>query len=244
MDPRNAMSLCLVALLIAIGGCDSGPVTMQQQPPPPIPQPSGISIRPNTAIARSLDLTLSVVGPAFFNDPHHKSLVAWSAGGTDTFLATTFVDGTHLSAVIPADLLFTPVTAQVVVETGDPVSSLPLTKSNAVTFTVTPIPAGAVVIDSIAPTSATAGSSDITLTVMGANFVNGGHQKSSVVWSESGTDTFLSTTLVSSTQLTAVIPAALLANPGTVQILVETGDPLSSLPGTKSNAVIFTVNSP
>ena len=242
MNPRNAISLCLLALLIAIGGCGSGPVTTQQPSPPP-PSAQGISISPRGAIAHIPDLRLSVVGPVFFNDPDKKSLVVWSANGSDTTLATTFIDNTHLSAVIPAALLSAPVTAQVFVATNDLASSLPPTKSNSVPFLVSPVPAGTSVITSISPTSATAGSSDLTLTLTGVEFVSPNFLRS-VVWSTSIGDTHLATTFVSSTQLTAVIPADLMANPGTAQILVETVGVGSSLPPTKSNAISFDVNSP
>ena len=73
--------------------------------------------------------------------------------------------------------------------------------------------------------SAVAGSPALFLTVTGSNFADADHNQSLVIWSANGVDTILDTTFVSSTKLTAAIPAALLANPVTANVLVETGDP-------------------
>ena len=95
---------------------------------------------------------------------------------------------------------------------------------------------------SISPTSVTVGSPDLTLTVtaIGAlTFFGKPHNKSEVVWSANGSDTPLITTFVSSTKLTAVIPADLLANPVTAFVTVETGDPMGSEPLSKSHSAAF-----
>src|SRR5262249_7492614 len=79
---------------------------------------------------------------------------------------------------------------------------------------------------SISPTSATVGSPDLTLTILGSNnftFFNG-HWHSTVLWSQAGVDTALLTSFVGSSQLTAIVPAALLASAGTGNVRVETWD--------------------
>ena len=77
-------------------------------------------------------------------------------------------------------------------------------------------------IDAISPVSVAPGGGDLTLTVNGVNFANA----SVVYW---GT-TALTTTYVSGTQLTAVVPAALTATGGTGWITVSTpGAPASNL---------------
>jgi hypothetical protein len=237
MNATNAASLGLLILLLGFGGCGSESTGS----PPPAP---GISISPVMALAGSPDLVLNVTGSNFVDDTHNRSVVVWSANGSDTFLVTTFVSITQLTAVIHAALLASPVTARVLVETGDPMGSLPLSKSNSITFSVTATPPGSISISSISPMSAIAGSPDLVLTVTGSNFVHTTHNKSVVAWSANGSDTHLSTTFDSSTQLTAIIPAALLASPITAKVLVETGDPMSSLPPSKSNSINFTVTSP
>jgi IPT/TIG domain len=78
---------------------------------------------------------------------------------------------------------------------------------------------------SISPTSGVAGSPDLTLTVMGSNFLGETHNFSQAVWLANSSTTLLATTFVSSTQLTAVIPSALLSNPLTAEVFVQTGDP-------------------
>ena len=239
---RRAASLCFLTLLIGLAGCGS------ESRPPRIPTPTpGISISPISTAAGSPDLVLTVTalgGLTFFDDPHNQSFVVWSANGSDTFLATTFVNSTQLTAVIPAGLLANPVTAQVLVETGDFLGSLPLSKSHSHNFDVTATSPGSISISAISPMSAVAGSPDLALTVTGSNFANAAHNDSEVVWSVNGTETFLQTTFVSSTQLTAVIPAGLLANPATAQVLVETGDLAGSFPLSKSNFINFSVTSP
>jgi hypothetical protein len=84
-------------------------------------------------------------------------------------------------------------------------------------------------ITSLAPPSATAGGSQFTLTVNGTNFVTG----ASVLWN----GTPLQTTLISSTQLTALVSASLIATAGTAMITVSSG-------GQTSTAASFTVGAP
>jgi len=81
----------------------------------------------------------------------------------------------------------------------------------------------------LSPSSATAGGAAFTLTVNGTNFVNG----STVRWN--GSDR--TTAYVSSTQLTASIPAADIATGGTASVTVFTGTP----GGGTSNAQTFTI---
>jgi len=94
---------------------------------------------------------------------------------------------------------------------------------------------------SISPTGAMAGSPDFTLTITGSNgqFYNSAHNSSQAVWFVNGTGSVLPTTFVSNTMLTAVIPAALLSNPVTAQVSVETGNPKGS--PLLSNPIFFNV---
>ena len=72
-------------------------------------------------------------------------------------------------------------------------------------------------ITSLSPASSTAGSSSFTLTVDGAGFTSA----STVNWGSSS----LSTQFVSSTQLTATVPAANLATAGIISLTVQTPAP-------------------
>src|SRR5207248_9896283 len=86
---------------------------------------------------------------------------------------------------------------------------------------------------SISPSSTTAGSAQFILTVNGTNFIS----TSKVNWNGSA----LTTTFVSSTQLTAVVPAALVATSGTAQVTVV-NPPGGGGTGGTSNAQTFTIN--
>ena len=121
---------------------------------------------------------------------------------------------------------------------------IPLRKSDSVSFSVTIPSPGVPSISSISPTSAVVGSPDLTLTVTGSNFVNANRYHNVVAWSVNGNDTSLATTFVSSTQLTAVIPASLLLNPTAAKVSVQTWYFDNDTPTSVSNSVSFSVNSP
>lgn len=86
------------------------------------------------------------------------------------------------------------------------------------------------VISSISPSTAIAGSPGLTLSVSGLNFASG----ATVLWNGIA----LTTTFVSSTQLSAAVPANLLASPGTSVISVRNPD------GRLSGAAFFSVTQP
>jgi hypothetical protein len=177
--------------------------------------------------------------------------VVWSANGNDTRLVTSFVGDSRLTATVPATLLVSPIQAKVRVEIWDVQGDGPMVTSSSVPFSVTTASAVAPSITSISPESVPAGSPDVTLTITGSGFEQTGHLHVSVAfWTTDPGNlhdhgTMLSTTVVSSSQLTAVIPAALLRDPVSVQIVVLTGDPMGMSDGffgyPRSNSVPFTV---
>src|SRR6059058_5935964 len=97
------------------------------------------------------------------------------------------------------------------------------TGTGPLTLTINAVPT----IGSLSPTCTTAGGPQFTLTVNGTNFVAG----STVRWS----GTALATTFVSTTQLTATVPAVLIATAGTASLTVVTPC------GGTSNAQTFTI---
>jgi IPT/TIG domain len=99
-------------------------------------------------------------------------------------------------------------------------------------------------VSAISPTSVVAGSADLPLTITGHYFVGGSQGGSQAAWVANGSTTLLPTNFVSSTRLTALIPAALLSRALSAQVLVQTGDSTGDLPVQKSNALSFTVTSP
>jgi hypothetical protein len=177
--------------------------------------PSLASISPSTATAGGPAFTLTANGSNFVNGS-----VVQVNGANRT---TTFVSGTQLTAAIPASDIAS--TGTLAIGVVNPDGSASGTVSLAIN---NPSPS----LTSISPASATAGSSGFTLTVTGSNFVS-----SSVVRVNGSNRT---TTFVSSTQLTAAIPASDLAVAALLSITVFTPTP----GGGTSAAVTFTVNNP
>ena len=233
----SRLSLTGVVLAFACRSNDVSP------PPPPPPPPAIDAIVPSAAVAGSPDLTLTIEGSHFVDGGPAGSHAAWVAGGDTTLLETVYVSNTQLSAVIPGALVTNAVAAYVLLKTGDVMGDVPVVSSNAVVFTVSPFPPplGAAVIDAIFPSAAVTGSPDVTLTISGNNFVNSRVKGSRAAWVAGGDTTFLATTYLSSTQLTAVIPAALLSNSVTAQVLLKTGDRMGDFPLRSSNALGFVV---
>jgi hypothetical protein len=178
------------------------------------PLPTVSSISPTSTLAGSAQFTLTVNGTNFVS----TSTVNWNGSP----LVTTFVSSIKLTAIVPAANVATAGTASVTVVNPAPGGGT----SNSVTFTINnPGPT----TSSLSPTCVAAGSGSFTLTVKGTNFVSG-----SVVKFGS---TSLTTTFVSSTQLTADVPAALVATAGTVSVTVVNPAP----GGGTSNAQTFTI---
>ncbi len=247
--------LAVASTIICQFACGGG--TLRQ---PPKPGSSGtpsanISLSPGNATVGSPDLTLTVqaLKNFIFFGGHWHSSVHWSQGGVDTPLVTTFVSSSQLTATVPAALLASAVTAQVHVETWDIIENSRIATSNSVPFQVAsspppPIPTPS--ISSISPSTVTAGSPDVTITIDGANFGHFGHFVwSTAFWTTNGnlhdTGTWLQTTIVSSSQLTAVIPTKLLQSPTSVQIVVINGDIMGMTDGyfgyPRSNSMTFSV---
>jgi trimeric autotransporter adhesin len=232
--------VALMALGAAAWGCGDPGITPPPPPPPPSPPPtlSVNSLSPSETFALSPDITVTITGATFEGLRHRHSEVVWQRYDT-TFLATTFVSETLLTAVIPAKLLHDAGYATLFVRNVDLMdeSGTPPPESNRVVFYVVPWDPSF----SVAPAAAAAGSGDVTITVQGTGFHNRRHDWSNVVLSVNGSDNWLATTFISSSQLTAIIPAALLTNAAVGLVYVWTGDPMGDLGGSKEGAANFTV---
>src|SRR3990167_1050131 len=181
------------------------------------PVPTTTSISPTSKTAGDAQFTLTVNGANFIA----SSVVRFN--GSDR--TTAYVSSTQLTATIPASDLTTAGTYNITVFNPTPGGG----ESGAQTLTVNnPVPT----TTSISPTSKTAGDAQFTLTVNGANFI-----ASSVV-RFNGSDR--TTAYVSSTQLTAIIPASDLTTAGTYNITVFNPTP----GGGESGAQTLTVNNP
>ena len=166
------------------------------------PPPAITSLNPSSATAGGAAFTLTVNGSNFITG----AVVRWNT----TALTTTFIGPTQLTATVPAALIAAQGSASVTVLSGGVTSS-------GLPFTINAAPP---VISSLSPNSAIAGSAAFTLTVNGSNFAGG----ATVQWN----GTALTTTVVSSTQLTAAVPAALIANAATINVTVSSGSGTSS----------------
>ncbi len=87
-------------------------------------------------------------------------------------------------------------------------------------------------------------SADVALTITGADFGGSSALLSQAVWYANGRQTLLATTFVSSTEIQAVIPAALLASPVRALVWVQTGDPFGDGDPRLTNTASVTVVPP
>ena len=135
--------------------------------------------------------TLQVLGSNFVPGVQ----VLWNG----TPLVTNYIDGNRLTATVPAPLVHDPG------DVGISVKNPGAAASGSIKLIVGPDPFGTTIFG-LSPTSAVAGGPAFTLTITGERFAQG----STVLWVR----TPLATTFVSATQLTASVPAALIADRG------------------------------
>ncbi|MDE2206225.1 MAG: hypothetical protein KGK12_06255 [Armatimonadetes bacterium] len=179
------------------------------------PPPVLISLSPSSALVGSGAFTLTVNGTGFQNG----AIVRWNGSA----LTTSYVSSTEIRAAVPAANLssagFGSVTAV------NPRSNV----SNALTFTIdNPAP----ILTGIAPLGAQQGSPAVAVTLKGSGFVS----TSTADWEGAP----LTTTFVSGTSLTAVVPNTDLMATGTFAVTVSSPAP----GGGTSSAAAFTVVSP
>jgi len=179
--------------------------------------PNIVSVSPNSALAGGPATTITVVGTDFASGAQ----VDWNG----VSLKTTDVSATELTATVPVADLQAPGTDSVtVVNPGTGGGT-----SNAVTVTVK---SPTVTLGSLSLNVATAGGGATTISVTGSGFLSG----IQVEWN----GVALKTTYVSSTKLTATIPASDLTTAGSYTIAVIN-------PGSGSvtgNTATFTVDNP
>ncbi len=175
--------------------------------------PVATSLSPSTAVAGGASFTLTVNGSGY----RTGAQIEWAGSA---IAATTVVSGTQVTASIPASYIANAGNYSVDVlntDTGD--------RSGALTFTVTPAQP---TLTSLSPSTVVAGSGGFTLTVNGSGFTQG----ATVAWAGSAR----TTTFVSSTQLTAAIPASDVASATTVSVDVAQSSVRST------NQLTFTVS--
>src|SRR5499427_7702999 len=178
--------------------------------------PALTSLSPSTVTAGSPGFTLTVTGANFAS----TSVVQWNGSNRPT----TFVRGTQLQASVAAADIASAGSAQVSVSTPGSGGGT----SNSLARTIA-APTPAPILSSISPTTASAGGVAFTLTATGSSFTSG-----SVVQVNGASRT---TTFVSSTQLTAAIPASDIAAAGTPSVTVFTPAPGGGTSGARSLTV-------
>jgi len=251
----------LISLALSLGlvsGCSSDPVA----PSPTAADESALhtgygptitSALPGRATVGSADLVLTVTGTNFVHDAgsHVSSWLRWSVNGVSTHLwsETTVLSATELRVQIPESLLKQTCTAELRVATGDSMSvsdgagGYPVSNPYYLQIALPdpPVP----LITAISPTSAPAGTHDLSLTVTGHDFIPGAW----VRWSANGVQSDLWwTKVISRTEISVTLSASLLREVGTAYLLVENGDLMGVGDGydgyPKSNLVEFRITAP
>lgn len=220
-------------------------------------------VSPSNVNAGGLDLTITLTGQGFVT----RTIVTWDQHNLKTCVVTTTAvnvcapandTGTVVSvtAVVPAALIAKAGTY--FVQTLQPHSGTGTNGlSNPVAFEVFPPANPTPTVTSISPSSVPAGSVGQTLTITGTNFLltsdpSGGSQ---VRWNTT-TQTTLTPTNITATQIQVTVPATLLATAGgaTVTAYNPPAPPLPSPPcevncsgfggGGTSNGTTFTITDP
>src|ERR1035438_7900102 len=189
-----------------------GPLVSPQAPMFTVmaPTPAITTISPALVSPGGPDFTLSVSGSNFLA----TATIDWNG----TALPSTYVSASQLTALVSATLIAATGTAKITVVNDGPVSS------NQLSLYISSTPAAS--LASLSPSSAAPGGTAFTLTLAGAGFA----ATSTVQWNGAP----LVTKFVSASQLTAAVPAALIAAKGTATVTV-----LSD--GGPSNALTFTI---
>ncbi len=206
MHLRWTAFAAIFAVTIALGSCTSTTTS-----PPPTPVITGLF--PSSVTAGSQMFTLFISGTGFVKKP--PSQVFWNGSMRASTVNTT--TGQLAATILATDVMTAGIAAVTVTnpEPGGP--------SLAATFTINAVQNGSPAITSLSPTSANPGSGGFTLTVSGSNFVapiivNNVVQTpgSTIDWNFGP----LATTFVSTTSLTANIPASDIKTPGFASISV------------------------
>lgn len=216
-------------------------------------------VSPSTVTAGGPDFTMTLTGNGFvvqtivtWNEQNLKTCVITDTSANACAPSNNTGNVLSVTAIVPAALTAKPGTS--FVQTVNPHSGTGTNGlSNPVSFVVFPVPNPVPTVAGISPNNATSGSADLPLTITGTNFLpttdpSGGSQ---VHWNTT-TQTNLTPTTISSTQIQATVPAALLATAGTATVTVYnppapppsgcTVNCTGSGGGGTSNAQSFTIN--
>ena len=176
--------------------------------------PSSITLSPNSAATGSGPVALTVTGANF----RPGAVVMWNG----TQLNTSYVSSTQVTTNVSSTLLKTAGSSVVAVSNADG------TLSPSTVFTIGAAGSSGPTVSLLNPAAASLGGPAFGLTVNGSGFVSG----ATVLWNGSA----LTTTFVSSSDLSAEVPSGLLDLSGSATIVVENPD------SSESGAITFTIN--
>ncbi len=205
----RALSFVLLALGLE-AGCNDYNTSIQY--------PTGASIltlAPSGVVFGSTGFTLTVIGSSS-NGFKTTTVVEWNGQK----LASTYVDAVTMTATVPASLVAKVGTAYVntlTPQSGTGMNGL----SNSIAFLVYGTPNPVPVVTSVAPNTAPAcgsscGNASLKITIAGSDFLSTSTNGASTVTftglSTKGVETAINVTNITSTQIDAVIPGAMLAD--------------------------------
>jgi hypothetical protein len=174
-----------------------------------------------------------------------SSTVQLTTGTGQVQAQLAFTDSTHVMSTLTPLTPLSPATdytltiSQTIQDFAGETLAVPV----VVTFTTAPAAGPSIVLS---PVVAVEGSADLVLTISGKDFVPpdpacASCVQSIAVWQESGTRTLLSTTFVNDTQVTAVVPAALLKELGAAAVIVEAFWGPNEVSGSATRPAVFQV---
>jgi WD40-like Beta Propeller Repeat len=208
-------AVALVALCVT-AGCNDYGNTFQSNTGAQL-----LSLSPSNVTAGGPDFTIQVMGRGFVA----KTVIQWNGKNLVTTVNTDNLgDILSVTANVPAALTATP--GRAFVNTLNPkTSNQDNGLSNTIAFLINVKPNPVPSITSISPTIAAPGSGDVSLTVTGSNYIQNtatsGQSNGSVVqWTSGATQTSLTTTFGSATQLSATVPASLLTTESCARVTV------------------------
>jgi hypothetical protein len=213
MRLRWTVLLALLICALPLGSCSSTSTSATIYPTPVI-----TGLFPSSITAGSQTFTLFISGTGFISKP--QSQVFWNGSMRTSVLNTTTE---QLAVTIMASDVATAGVGAVTVSNPEPGGP-----SLASSFVINPVQNGTPLIASLSPTSVSPGSGTFVLSVNGSGYVapvvvNGVTQiaGSTVAWNGAP----LTTTFVSSTQLTASVPGSNITSPGIASISVYNTTP-------------------
>ena len=215
MNYRRVTVATLLSLVVL--GCGGGSSVSTPTQPVSNGTPTITALTPSSATAGTDGLSVTVTGDSFVNG----SVVRWNG----VAVATTYTSTSSLTAALPASDLANGAVATVAVNNPAPGGG---TSASAKFVVNNPLP----VVKAVTPASVIAGSGPVGLDLTGSGFV----PSSTIHWNGGP----LATTVASSTELKATLPAAEVAGSGAEMVTVSNPAP----GGGASSTIAFDVTSP